>query len=362
MHRLVLFSVLVIFLCSCTNQENPEKTDCIKKYKFCLQKLDDIVVYDNDDHAGFTGMIDYHGCLYLAFREGPNHLPSSQEEYGGIRIMRQDKGKWITDAFFRNVNWDLRDPYFLIVNGKLRVYIGYNQNLPTGWEHIATVYSELNNNNWGELTTINHDVPHNIWLWKARCYNGAYYGVGYMENKKPVFLTSTDGANWSSLAEFEISGVPTEADCCFINDTCHIVIRRDVPKGTYAYLGVAAPPYHSFEWKESKIRVDCPDLCYLEESDQIYLAGREWVYYDNREDEYETIDSVNCSLYELDRNGVANRIDVLVSVKKIDRIPDNGYPSIVVKEDTMYVSYYNGFSKSQVRLARYHMIKKSLEQ
>ena len=358
MRQSILFSLFAIFFYACTNQDNPEEWRANNQFKYYLQKIDDRVVYDNDNHAAFTGMINYRGSLFLAFREGPNHLPSSQEEYGGIRIMKEEKGKWVTVKFFRNEEWDLRDPYFLIVNGKLRVYIGYNQNLPTGWEHIATVYSEFNNNIWGELLPIKHDVPHNIWLWKARCYKGTYYGVGYLENKNPVFLTSTDGSNWRSLTEFEISGVPTEADCCFINDTCHIIIRRDVPKGSYAYWGVAASPYDSFNWKESKIRVDCPDMCYIDESDQMFLAGREWVYYSDNVDEYEPVDSVNCSLYELNKNGEANRIDVLVSVKKIDRLPDNAYPSIVVKEDTMYISYYNGFNKSQVRLARYKMVKK----
>lgn len=330
MRQWILFSVFCSLLFSCSN-------------------ADSIVLSEK-----------YNGSLFLAFREGPNHLPSCKEEYGGIRVMQYINGVWSTKHLFHVDDWDLRDPYFMIVNGKLRIYIGYNQVVNGGWEHIATVFSDLDNGEWGNLTPISHDVPHNVWLWKARHYKGHYYGVGYLENMNPVFLTSNDGVNWSSLAEFEISGVPTEADCCFINDTCYMLIRRDVPKGSYAYWGVSVPPYDNFLLRESRLRVDCPDMLYLPESDQIILAGREWVYYENRENEFEPVDSINCSLFELDKNGDAQKLDVLVSVKKMDRIPDNSYPSIVLYRDTMFVSYYNGFSKTEVRMAKYQLNKNLL--
>ena len=36
------------------------------------------------------------------------------------------------------------------------------------------------------MQNISHDVPHVIWLWKVREYQGSLYGIGYLEGEEPT--------------------------------------------------------------------------------------------------------------------------------------------------------------------------------
>lgn len=341
--RLLIAISLVLGLLSCSNDDNESKI----RYDFTL--LTDESVYFQNDHAAFTAVVSYKGNLYLAFREGLNHVPTTPEEYGVIKILKKVGSGWEFVSEIASNDKDLRDPYFLVVNGELRLYCGYNQNGPKGWEHIATVYSELRGGQWSELRTISHDVNHNVWIWKAREYKGKYYGVAFLEKETPVLMESDDASIWHSLTALEIggSGVYTEADCCFKGDSLYICIRNDVPKGASATWGKSAYPFKEFDWKTMDAGIDSPEL-FLTKTGQILLAGREYQLADGKiTHNCLTIFEIAPLLGEIIQKHVLwqNPIDELLGYTEV------GYPSMAYDGNHLFLSYYQGYKTTEVRVS-----------
>ena len=329
---------IVLLLISCT------KSEVVQLNGYMLYFENDECVYSNHNHSAFTSLILYNNQLWLAFREAPNHKPNSVEEYGRIRIMRNEKNIWETVAVLAEHSMDLRDPFFVILNDSLRLYMGYNQFREDIYEHAGTVYSDFSMNKWSDIMPIVHDVPHVIWLWKIREYNNMFYGVGYLENEKPILLNSIDGIRWTSIAEMNLEGVLSEADLNFINDSCYICLRRDIPVGSSSLWGKAKYPFTDFEWSEMKNSIASPELFYLNEIGQMLLSGREYAF--GREG---VPDSINVAIFLVDRSGNTKRFHVFDT----GRLGDKGYPSFAFRNNRLFVSYYTGNNTTEIRLGTF---------
>ena len=332
MHRLIVFSLIlfcILALLSC--DKNVVQTRKTINYDLIL--LSNNIIYKNDNHNAFTSLIEYKGKKYLAFREGNSHRPSSKENYGHISIIQENKENWvkITDLFHPDM--DLRDPFFICIDDHLRLYCGYNQFVNNNYQHSGTVYSDLTETGWTEFTEINHDAPHIIWLWKIRKYNDLYYGIGYLEGEKPILLKSRDGISWSTVTEFQLEGMLTEADLCFISDTMYVCMRQDTPLGTPSHWGIAKYPFKDFKWSKMNICVHSPELYCIPESNQIILAGR--IISDK---------VVSVSVFECNRLGNVRQLFDLYS----NGSGDMGYPSIDKYNDEIWFSYYYGIASKTV--------------
>lgn len=109
-----MIGAMYISLTSC-NKDNP-----LQEGQYSIKILRDKIVYDNNNHAAFTGMIEYNGEIYLAFREGVNHASLNDDQYGSLTIMKKDGDEWKKMWSLSHDNMDLRDPYLIVMNGKLR--------------------------------------------------------------------------------------------------------------------------------------------------------------------------------------------------------------------------------------------------
>ena len=324
---IIITTVLAFSTYSCSNEDMPSLQLSIDNEE---------IVYDNGTHAAFTNLINYNGKLLLAFRESRIHKCETIEDYGKIVILeKQNDGSFSNKTELIDKDKDLRDPFLIEVNGKLRVYVGYNQFYDGVYQHRGTCYSEYDGKKWSDFYDIEHDVPHIIWLWKIRKYHNLYYGVGYLEGEKPVLLSSQDGVRWKTLSIFNLDGVFSEADMLFDNDKLFVCLRKDNPVGSSSFWGESMSPFVDFKWKEMNVSVASPDFFQIRNN--ILLAGREYDF--GRE---EAQDSINVSLFSMSKEGIAKRQIVF----NTGRLGDKGYPSFAYYEGKVFMSYYSEGSQS----------------
>lgn len=308
-------------------------------YAFTLLSND--VVYDNNSHAAFTSIFEYEGMTLLAFREGVAHRPSSEADYGCIKVLANQSGAWNPIATISDASKDLRDPFFIEVDGRLRMYIMYNAFIGGEYQHAGTVYCDYNNGSWSELRQINHDLNHIASFWKVRKHGNKYYSVAYYGGEYPALMSSNDGINWTTVTLFELEGALSEADMCFVGDTLYVCLRKNTPISDPAWWGVANYPFVDFSWKEMETHIESPTLTWLPYSKTLLLSGRERVN-----------GNVDVSLFTASKNGKLERISLLDEGTGGDR----GYPSFLYKGEQLYCTYYtysSTTSLTSVKMAKW---------
>lgn len=316
-------------------------------YEYDYSVIANDTIYDCNSHAAFTGLINFNGELYLAFRDGNAHRPATMEDYGVIKILVNDGSGWKENATIKDETKDLRDPFLIDMGGKLRVYIGYNTFEGGQYQHSGSVYADLDNGQWSEVRPLVHDVPHVVWLWKVRKYADKYYSVAYLEGEYPVLLSSSDGVHWQTVTFFELAGELSEADLGFIGKTMFVCLRKDKPVGTPSYWGVSEYPFLAFSWEEMDICVESPEFLRLPFSNSLLLAGRE---------RYQSSEEVSVSLYCATMGGELKRVAIFDTGVGGDK----GYPGLTVKDGLLYCSYYTGLhTDSQIRMASLRIIEKN---
>ena len=303
-----------------------------KDYTFQLQS--NSIIYENNDYAAFTSIIDYENRMFIAFREGPNHAPSSDEENGCIRVLENVSGEWNVIATIADATKDLRDPFLTIVDNHLRMYIMCNSFEGGEYHQAGTLYTDYINGNWSELRAVNHDLSHTGCFWRVRKYGDKYYSVAYCKQEYPTLMSSDDGINWTAVTEIQISNeYLNEADMCFIGDRMYVCIRKALPYTAPSYWCMADYPFTDFTWKEMEIHLESPALIRLPYSQTMLLSGRE------RDG---TGTNANVSLFSVDVDGKLERITQLDGGFGSDR----GYPGFLYKDGKLFLSYYTYTSGS----------------
>ncbi len=297
-----------------------------KNYTFTLQTQS--VVYDNSNHSAFTSIYDNDGQLLMAFREGTAHRPASEAEYGCIKVLTQTDAGWSVSATISDATKDLRDPFITEVGGHLRMYIGYNTFEAGVYQHSGTVYSDYISGSWSEVKAVTHDLNHIAWLWKVRKHNNKYYSVAYLEGEKPALLVSDDGVNWTTQTLFDLEGILTEADMCFVGETMYVCLRKDTPVSEPAYWGVASYPFTSFIWTEMERHIESPELLWLPYSGKLLLAGRD----------VKTTGEVSVTLFSASFDGSVEEITTM----ETSIGGDKGYPGLAYRNGVLYCGWYSG--------------------
>ena len=348
--RLFLLVALAIVVKACDNFDNSSES-IINRFHYEYQVVDDNVVYDAKTHAAFTSLIKFHGALFVAFREGETHRPSSVSNYGKIVILKREGIRWEKVGTISEPDMDLLDPFFVEYKGKLLMYCGFNCfNAGGSYVHGGSVMYECDvagGFHHSEAKRLEHDFPYYLWLWKVRVNGNTMFSIGYNEEHPSVFLSSNDGIRWDGLAEIDISGTPTEADMNFDNDTLFCVIRRDTPVGSNSYWGMAVPPYNNISWKEICSSIACPELFRPDDACNFLLAGREYLL--GRKN---VPDSISVSLFDVSRNRRINKFYTFDT----GRLGDKGYPSIIQENDSILCSYYEG----EATCSRIHVVTLSI--
>ena len=183
-------------------------------------------------------IVKYKGRVYLAFRTAPTHFASKKTRL--IVVSTEDRQKWECEAEFALMQSDLREPRFLVYQGRLFLYFFRGGDNPLGFAPKHIYATHLNDEGgWQEPKPI---YKPGFVVWRAKehqgnAYMSVYHGAGiYTTDDRPAevrLLVSTDGYHWQPISEkaqfTDISG--EEAEFAFDADGNLVVTVRMEVKG-----------------------------------------------------------------------------------------------------------------------------------
>lgn len=327
-----------------TNAKSSYRSNSVKMYKpklnfSTIELVSDDVVYAENNHSAFTDLVCYQGNLYMSFREGKRHAPQSEDEYGDIIILKLVNEKWEFYNRLHKSGFDLRDPKLYIFNGKLCVLCGCSQLVDSKLTKQGTCISIMTEDGFTDPLIVNTDVNHKVWIWRMTVQGDVVYGIGYMEGYYPVLLRTHDLQNWETISMIPIEGVPTEADVVAYNNELITIVRRD---GDTAFLCKYSIDENKWQCIDMGMRFESPCIGYID-SDVIIASGR---IFDNGNRETGII------RYYYNTNVV----DILD--KTTAQSIDCAYPGIIVQDQFVHLSYYEGIhTNSRIHYRKFKLNK-----
>lgn len=290
-------------------------------------------IWDRAAHNAFTDLIRDRGRWLCVFREGQGHVSPD----GAVQVLTSPDGdQWESAARLTSTNSDLRDPKITRASdGRLMLVAAGALHPPAAAKHRSMVWFSSEGRRWQGPHVV---ADPNQWLWRITWHEGRAYGVGYdTTGEKFVRLyTSEDGIKFTTLVPtlFE-EQYPNETALVFLPDNRALcLLRRDGQPG-HGLLGVAAPPYTRWEWKDLGRKIGGPAMIRL--PDGRLVAGVR--LYDGK---------VRTALLSVDATSGAT--------KELLSLPsggDSSYPGLVWHENELWVSYYSSHEgKTAIYLAR----------
>lgn len=284
-------------------------------------------IWSTDKYAAFTSLVYGDGFYYCAFREASAHrsIVTDSTTWGRIIILRSsDRKNWDIFYIIKEENADLRDPKLSFMpSGDLHLI--YCMRKIDSSELGAPISCCISWNKNGVQTKkqyihIDDYFGRKQWLWGINWHNDMAYG--FMYGSDFLLLSSNDGTNFKILSNLKPLGEkPSEATLVFRNDTAIAVARS---KGDSGLLGKAIYPYKEWNWKRLPIKLGGPSLAILPNG-KLLLGSR------NYQDEIG-----KTSLYIIDN-------DNLEKLVTLPSTSDSSYPSFVIDDNRVYVSYYTCF-------------------
>ena len=213
------------------------------------------IVYKDGLHNENTDLIAWQGKTWLVFRGGESSQVGSP--IARLKVFQSvDLGDSVTmTAEIFMPGRDIRDPKFLIQDGKLVLYA--ISRVPGGHLRDAdglawTVRTESSD---GIHWTAPVQIYDEKWgFWRYADHGGLTYATAYNDGDTQVaLLSSADGKAWQKVSLIVDSkpDVPSEAELQFFGDTAVSLVRMD--NGTslldegHTAVCVALPPYATWD-------------------------------------------------------------------------------------------------------------------
>jgi len=287
----------------------------------CAEILEARKIWDSAPHNAFTDLTRFSDQWFCVFREGKAHVSPD----GAIRVLRSVDGKtWSSAALLTSTNADLRDPK-IVVTPKNELMLTAAGALHRGARHNHQTYVRFSNDgtNWTAPSPIGDA---DMWLWRVTWHEGTAYSVGY-DTSGELFVrlyASNDGKAFKTVVPKLLEeGYPNESSIIFGPDkTALCLLRRDGNPAT-GKLGVARPPYTSWEWKDVGMKIGGPHMLRLPDGRLIACVR----LYDG---------AVRTSLAWIDRT-----TGKLTEFQKLPSGGDSSYAGLVWHDNLLWVSYYS---------------------
>ncbi|MBU3002114.1 hypothetical protein KO534_02010 [Paraglaciecola arctica] len=290
-------------------------------------------------HSAFTDLCEFNKQLFCCYREAENHVSAD----GVIRILTMDtQGKILNSNRITIPNVDLRDPKLTVTPDGQLLLIAFAR-------HVSAqkTMTETRNLTWLSQTghswsTAQEFADRGWWLWRVRWYNNLAYGFGYNKKQNALhFYSGNPRRSFHRHQPFALSlqkhqkGYPNESDLIFDQNKAYALVRRDADSYS-AQLGLSSYPFKKWEWLDLGEYVGGPTMAKLDENTAL-VAGR----IVNQGQLVTGILKLNLS------NGKLQELLILPSAG------DNSYPGLLLKKDTLFVSYYSSHedNKSCIYLA-----------
>jgi hypothetical protein len=284
-------------------------------------------IWDAAPHNAFTDLIRFKDQWYLTFREGSKHVSPD----GKVRILQSNDAKtWHSVALLSSSDQDVRECKLSLTPDNRLMLSGAMHNLTPGLpSHYSYVWFSSDGTHWSQRTKV---IDDSVWLWRVVWHEGTAYGLGYSCDPKNTFLrlyTSADGIAWKTLVPAVYSdGFPNESAALFLKDGRMLILLRRDGGNTHGQLGISSPPYTPWEWKDLGQRIGSPDLVQLPDG-RIVAPVR-------------LLNPMRTSLCWLDPAR-----GTLTEFLKLPSGGDGGYPGAVLRNGTLYVSYYSSHQQHQ---------------
>jgi hypothetical protein len=294
-------------------------------------------IWDHAPHNAFTDLVRFKDQWYCAFREGDAHVSPD----GKLRVISSTDGKqWESAALLDHPTHDLRDACLSQTPDGRLMLLGGAQLAKDGQHPTGTVVSFSED---GQMWTPPELVlPLPQWLWRVTWHAGMAYGMSYGGNdsqKHYALQTTVDGLQYEPIALDESpphgGGWLTEARLRFDEEaTAYCLQRRDGAENS-ALLGVAKPPYSSWQWKDLGVYFGGPNFLKTPAGHWIG-AGR--IIDDSAHTDVTWIDADNGKM---------------VSILRLPSGGDCSYPGMVWHEDLLWLSYYSSHEgRTSIYLAK----------
>jgi hypothetical protein len=238
---------------------------------------------------------------------------------------------------------DLRDPKLtLLPNGNL-LLLAYARR-----PNASKSKASLGNNSpiiWKSQDGLSWSSPRNIgakhwWLWRVRWYRQSAYGLAYNRSANAVHLFTGDGNGAFQRLKSNVfclqthkKGYPNESDMCFDEKgTAFVILRRDSDSFS-AQFGQSKPPYTQWKWTDLGLYLGGPNMLMLNEKNAL-LSGR--VLHKGK---------IVTGILTIElKTAKVTLVHILPSAG------DNSYPGMVIKENTLFVSYYSSHQDNQAHI------------
>ncbi len=214
------------------------------------------IVYSDGLHNENTDLVSWNGATWLVFRGGETGQTGSPK--ARLKVFRSDD---LGDTFTMTAeifmpDRDIRDPKFLVQDGKLVIYA--ISRVPGG--HLRdlgglawTVRAESDDGvTWTDPPV---KIYYELWgFWRFVRHGDLWYATGYNDGDTQVgFFSSPDGIAWQKVSLIFDSepDVPSEAELRFFGDRAVSLVRLDngaslVEEGHTAVC-LADPPYATWD-------------------------------------------------------------------------------------------------------------------
>jgi hypothetical protein len=310
--------------------------------------LSAVRIWNQAEHCAFTDLIEYQGVFFCCFREADEHALG---ENGSVRIIKSVDGKnWVASAFLKKEGLDLRDPKFSILpDGRLMITLGgsiYREGEYLGCDP-QVAFSD-NGINWSKIESLK--MP-NEWIWRVTWHEDYGYGVSYrLSNPADVdqpwiqtLFQTKDGLHYTPITQLTVPKYASEATLRFLSDGTMIALTRRYGSG---WIGISTSPYTSWRWSETGFQLGGPNFLILSDG-EMWAASR---LYTKEAGKLYTKEAGKSATYTaIYRMTLTSCTPELI----LPSGGDTGYPGMVYKKGTLYVSYYSSHEgQSSIYLAQ----------
>ena len=225
-------------------------------------------VWDQAPHQAFTDLCIADNQFLLTFREGDGHVYGTN---GKVRVLRSRDGiDWTSAAVLEQDGVDLRDPKIsLAPTGELVVLMGGSRYADKKFlgrtSKIAWLRTDFGAKAKVVDVTIDADLQQpDDWLWRICWHQGDAYGILYQPKTAGLHLVrSNDATTFDLVKTLDHDGKPSEATVRATPDGKLVALLRRDGGNRNARIGLAAPPFSDWTWKELPTPLGGPELLVL---------------------------------------------------------------------------------------------------
>lgn len=342
---IILFLGLQFLITGCKKEKQwvnlPEIPLVEGEYK--AEMLDSAIVYHTSPYSAFTDLAFYEGNFYLTFRIAREH---GFDTTSSIKTLRsKDFMRWSDFSTNRDKGLDVRDPKFLVDKEQLFLnYTTITNNVPINKKQLKLFAV----NGLDKTILLRNDFTKNdIWYWYTGPLHGELLSMGYKDAKVNYYHMSQSKSPYLKCA-LDLPNHASEGRFVADKKNLYSVVRTKF-KGILVIsnlLNICAPTLFQLPIYQ----LGGPNITVFN-ADNLLISGRELI------DNNNSGKNVKTSLFLFN-----TKLNTISKLMELPSFSDNGYAGHVVKNDIIYVSYYDhhvATGKSVIKTARIKIIKKN---